>query len=301
MTRHKTVNLDITSRCTLACSGCDRTWYKKNNKTIPKNDMTLEEFDKISNYFERVQFCGQISDPIFNPDFIDMLKMCKDKNIDVEVSTAASHQPKEFYEKAFSANSNAKWVFGLDGFPKDSHKYRINQDGEKLWEMMKLAKSVGIRVAWQYIVFEYNEDTQLEAYQMAVKHNMEFILIESSRFDDDSSLKPEVSFTQKERKNDFNPKCLDGSKEYGWDYIGNLLPCCWGFQTDNKPFPHLTKDKFHISNINSMEDVINSKEWKDFHIMLKNNPENAPDICKKYCGVRGGKTSTRTTMNEIQI
>ena len=130
---------------------------------------------------------------------------------------------------------------------------------------------------------------------------MEFILIESSRFDDDSSLKPEVSFTQKERKNDFNPKCLDGSKEYGWDYMGNLLPCCWGFQTDNKPFPHLTKDKFHISNINSMEDVINSKEWKDFHSMLKTNPENAPDICKKYCGVRGGKTSTRTTMNEIQI
>ena len=118
--------------------------------------MTLEEFDKISNYFKRVQFCGQISDPIFNPDFIDMLKMCKDKNIDVEVSTAASHQPKEFYEKAFSANSNAKWVFGLDGFPKDSHKYRINQDGEKLWEMMKLAKSMGIKVAWQYIVFEYN-------------------------------------------------------------------------------------------------------------------------------------------------
>ena len=31
MNRPKTINLDITSRCTLACSGCDRVWYKKNN------------------------------------------------------------------------------------------------------------------------------------------------------------------------------------------------------------------------------------------------------------------------------
>jgi len=57
MYRSKTINLDITSRCTLACSGCDRDWYKKNNKTIPKNDLSLEDFDKISNYYETILFC----------------------------------------------------------------------------------------------------------------------------------------------------------------------------------------------------------------------------------------------------
>ena len=50
------------------------------------------------------------------------------------------------------ANKNAKWIFGLDGLPKDSHKYRVNQDGNKLYEMMKLGVSMGIFVSWQYIV-----------------------------------------------------------------------------------------------------------------------------------------------------
>ena len=303
MNRPKTINLDITSRCTLGCSGCDRVWYKNNGKTIPKHDLSLEEFDKISNYFEKVLFCGQISDPIFNPHFIDMLKMCYEKNVDVQISTAASHRPEEWYVKAFEANPKAKWIFGLDGFPKDSHKYRINQDGEKLFKIMKLGTFMGINVVWQYIVFDYNEDDQFLAYDMAKKNGMEFLLIESSRFDDDAKhLKPEVSYTEKQRQNDFNPKCLDGTKEYGWDYMGRMLPCCWFWQTDNKhlSFSELTKDKFHISNIDRVEDVINSKEWIEFHRMLKENPENAPDICKKHCGVRGGKTSTKTLMNEMK-
>ena len=305
MNRPKTINLDITSRCTLACSGCDRLWYKKNNKKIPKNDLSLEDFEKIANYYETILFCGQISDPTFNPYFIDMLKMCYEKNIKVQVSSAASHRPREWYVKAFEANPKASWIFGLDGFPKDSHKYRINQDGEKIWQMMQLAVSMNIKTTWQYIVFEYNEDDQYKAYDMAKKNGMEFLHIESSRFDDDNDntkhLKPEVSYTEKQKRNDFKPQCLEG-KEYGWDYMGRLLPCCWFWEPDNYHLSQsqLTQDKFHISNIKKVEDVVNSKEWVEFHRMLKENPENAPDICKLKCGIRGGKTSTRTLMNEIK-
>ena len=80
-----------------------------------------------------------------------MLELCDQRNIQVQIHTSASHQPKEWYIKAFEANKNAKWIFGLDGLPKDSHKYRVNQDGNKLYEMMKLGVSMGIFVSWQYI------------------------------------------------------------------------------------------------------------------------------------------------------
>ena len=45
---------------------------------------------------------------------------------------------------------------------KDSHKYRINQDGQYLFERMLDAKNKGLNVEWQYIIFDYNEDTQLD-------------------------------------------------------------------------------------------------------------------------------------------
>ena len=299
ISREKAVNLDISSKCTLSCSGCDRQWYVKHNQKIPKNDLSFEDFVKIADYFERILFCGNISDPVFNPNFIRMLELCDQKNIQVQIHTSASHQPKEWYIKAFEANKNAKWIFGLDGLPKDSHKYRVNQDGNKLYEMMKLGVSMGIFVSWQYIVFDYNEDDSFEAYGMAVNENMEFLLVESSRFDDENPLKPETGFTLKQNLNTFDPACLK-NKEYGWDFQGKLLPCCWYWQPGQQHLsflPELTDDKFNIGNVKSVNDIINSKEWIDFHKMLKDNPENAPEICKTYCGRRGGKTSTRTFMN----
>ena len=43
--------------------------------------MPWEDFVKIANYFKRLQFCGQISDPIFNPKIIDKLRYCYVNNI----------------------------------------------------------------------------------------------------------------------------------------------------------------------------------------------------------------------------
>ena len=44
-----------------------------------------------------------------------------------------------------------------------------------------------------------------------------------------------------------------------------------------------TKKKLHIDNNKSVDDILNSDEWKDFWDLLKNNPQNAPDRCKQMC------------------
>ena len=36
--------------------------------------MPLDDLKKIANYFKGLIFCGQISDPIFHPKFIEILK-----------------------------------------------------------------------------------------------------------------------------------------------------------------------------------------------------------------------------------
>ena len=37
------------------------------------------------------------------------------------------------------------WYFALDGLPEESHKYRINQDGRQVWEVMKMGAEIIVK------------------------------------------------------------------------------------------------------------------------------------------------------------
>ncbi len=180
---NRKINIDSTHRCPLECPKCQRQAIRKAGHPVPGRDMPWDDFIKIANYFEKgILFCGQISDPTANPLFIKMLKYCYKKNIPVTINTASTHKPVKWYEKAFDVNPKAVWMFGIDGLPKDSHKYRINQDGEKLFEMAKLCAKKCKTSTWQYIVFKYNEYDIEEARGMAKANNIQFDLVFSGRW-----------------------------------------------------------------------------------------------------------------------
>ena len=203
MARFPKINLDITHRCTLQCQRCNRAIFAARGQKVPGEDMTMENFKKVIDYFEEVYFCGQISDPIFHPQFIEFLKLLKGRK--TVIHTAASHKKEEWYRKAFEANTDAYWTFGIDGLPKDSHKYRINQDGEHLFKMACMAAKIVDKVKWQYIVFNYNENNIEEARQMAKDNNLIFEVQKSSRFWEGDHLMPKNKEYYIERKNYENP------------------------------------------------------------------------------------------------
>ena len=130
------VNVDLSARCGLECPRCQRQTYFSSNKDIPGHDLTVDDFVKITDYFKSINFCGQLSDPVHNEYFIDILRLCKMKNVDGVIHNASSLKSKEWYIEAFQAHPDMRWVFGIDGLPKDSCMYRINQDGEKLFDIM---------------------------------------------------------------------------------------------------------------------------------------------------------------------
>tara|TARA_R110000796_G_scaffold17285_1_gene53393 strand:+ start:280 stop:747 length:468 start_codon:yes stop_codon:yes gene_type:complete len=149
----------------------------------------LENFKKIIKHFDQIEFCGQISDPIFHPQFIEFLKLTTNKR--VFVHTAASHKSMDWYMDAFTANKNAKWEFGIDGLPQDSHKYRINQNGEYLFKVMKAGVELGNDIRWQYIIFKYNEHDIDQAIDLAQRHKIPIHINKSSRWSDfDDPYKP---------------------------------------------------------------------------------------------------------------
>ena len=204
----KGINIDISNRCPLECMRCQRqTNFTLEGRKVYGRDATMDEIRKLSDYFSSFNFCGQLSDPVHHPKFIEILDYLYKKDIQVTVHNASSQKPMKWYIKAFQAHPKAKWIFAIDGLPEESNMYRINQDGEKLYRVMLEAKKhLKQTPSWQFIVFSYNEHNLEKAKQMAIDEGLMFIVLHSSRWmSEDDPLRPK-------------------QKEYNLGYKGYIRP-----------------------------------------------------------------------------
>jgi hypothetical protein len=67
---------------------------------------------------------------------------------------------------------------------------------------------------------------------------------------------------------------------------GYLLPCCECDSVKNEQaFSELGffDESLKVSNVETIQKIIISSQWMSFHRMLIEAPENAPDVCKKFC------------------
>ena len=183
--KRRGINIDITHRCPLECMRCQRyTSFTSKGIKVPGEDLSIEDFSKVLDFFNHINFCGQVSDPVHHPKFTEFLKMIYErKDHTCSIHHASAAKPLKWYPTAFQANPRAQWWFGIDGFPKDSHKYRTNQDGVKLFDIMKdSVKYLKNLPIWQYIVFNFNENDIEECRDMATEIGVKFIVINSSRW-----------------------------------------------------------------------------------------------------------------------
>ena len=204
----KGINIDISNRCPLECMRCQRqTNFTLEGRKVYGRDATMDEIRKLSDYFSSFNFCGQLSDPVHHPHFVEILEYLYKKDIQVTVHNASSQKPMKWYIKAFQAHPKAKWIFAIDGLPEESNMYRINQDGEKLYKVMLEAKKhLKQTPSWQFIVFSYNEHNLEKAKKMAVDEGLMFIVLHSSRWmGEDDPLRPK-------------------EKEYNLGYKGYIRP-----------------------------------------------------------------------------
>ena len=204
----KGINIDISNRCPLECMRCQRqTNFTLEGRKVYGRDATMDEIRKLSDYFSSFNFCGQLSDPVHHPKFVEILEYLYKKDIQVTVHNASSQKPMKWYVQAFQAHPKAKWIFAIDGLPEESNMYRINQDGEKLYKVMLEAKKhLKQTPSWQFIVFSYNEHNLEKAKKMAVDEGLMFIVLHSSRWmGEDDPLRPK-------------------EKEYNLGYKGYIRP-----------------------------------------------------------------------------
>ena len=70
------LNIDITHRCALDCPRCQR-WgnYRQHGKKVPGIDISISQMKKVISFYKDINFCGQYSDPVHHPKFIQILKL----------------------------------------------------------------------------------------------------------------------------------------------------------------------------------------------------------------------------------
>ena len=180
------VNLDISNKCTLECIACSRQTNRFAGNPIPGYDTSISQWTKMCKHFKVLCLCGQISDPIFNPNLPKFIEIAKEHKIPfISIHTAATAKNKKFdwYKKINDIYpKKVKWKFGLDGFPDVSHIYRTNQDSEFLFDTMVKLKELGAEVEWQFIIFSFNEHQVEDAKKFCKDKKIRLQFKKSSRF-----------------------------------------------------------------------------------------------------------------------
>jgi pyruvate-formate lyase-activating enzyme len=184
-------NIDASHRCIFRCPQCIRQKTTSQEQIKRSFDLEEEQFKKILDYYELgITFCGQISDPIYHPKFLNLLKMCNGQGKAVRIATVGSGKSDAWWDEAYSygVGENA-WYFGVDGIDEKSELYRIGSDFQEVWQRMKQGRDLGHVIVWQYIIFGYNEHEVDRAIEIAKEEDFSLLLINTNRgFNPDSPL-----------------------------------------------------------------------------------------------------------------
>lgn len=181
-------NMDLSHRCILRCPQCLRQKVEGLPRIKRSFDIGKPEFRKILNYYEnQITFCGQISDPIYHPDFLAFLEMMNGLGKGLRVATNGTNDKSgnmddKWWEKAYSYGlGENSWVFGVDGLDEKSQLYRIGSNFKQVWETMKMGVQAGHPIVWQFIIFGYNEHEIEQAKEIAHKEGITLLLIKTNR------------------------------------------------------------------------------------------------------------------------
>lgn len=160
----KSIEIELTTKCTIACPGCPRTYRRK------RGDRTWDtgHLDKHVVYkafdspeFKYVRFVGSYGDCIYHPDFIEIAtRACKyEKTIRFE--TNGSHRKYSFWKQLSELpwGKRKEFRFSIDGLEDTNHIYRKNS----VWNDIVMAVDTLAggkqkpKLIWQMLVFPYNE------------------------------------------------------------------------------------------------------------------------------------------------
>ncbi len=160
-------HFEVSAKCTLKCPRCPRNdaapvpWLNK--------ELDLDFFkriltpDLLKSQVKRITMCGDVGDPIYASEYIDIIDYIKTHNDQIHVYTITNGSyRKEHWWKDFAKVSNNRDVinFSIDGFDNQSNNlYRIGSDWDSIMQGMNImCRQSSAFVYWAAILFSFNQD-----------------------------------------------------------------------------------------------------------------------------------------------
>lgn len=236
------VHIEPTNICTLKCPGCSRTdlieqWpqHWKNHYLDIDQLMLFLDIDLTD---KSILLCGNYGDPIYHPNFIELVTALKEKKSNVHIITNGSYKTAEWWTRLTDVLDYKDTVtFSIDGIPENFATYRINANWPSIEQGIKICSAGRCKTQWKYIPFLYNQDNILQAKELSCALGVDkFFIDPSNRFNDKTNhLKPTknlVNFRyqlQIEWKNntqlEVDPVCNNGRQHF-ISAEGYYASCC---------------------------------------------------------------------------
>lgn len=282
------ISVEPTTSCNLRCPQCPSGLRSFSRPTgMLQGDLYQGLIDSIykKTSYLTLYFQGE---PYLNPDFLDMVKYARSKNMYVATSSNAHYLNLENSIKTIESGLN-RLIISIDGITQETYaKYRIGGKLDKVFEatknLMEARKITGKKgplIIWQFIVFSHNEHELPEIKKIAKEFGVDYLQIKTAQVYDyetgnDLIPKNEKYARYKKDENQYAIKnkllnhCwrLWHSCVVTWD--GLIVPCCF-----DKDASHQLGDL----KLSSFNHIWWGKKYIDFRSTILKGRANI-DICK---------------------
>ena len=298
-------HVEPTSKCTLQCSLCDRTWFYEKFKKRLIHEINITDVVKFIGSNAEVSLCGNNGDPIYHSKFIKLCKKLKDNNCKIKITTNGSGRSVNWWKKLNLVLDKEDILrFSIDGLEDTNHIYRKNAKWKSIMTAIKTFEKRKCKLYWKFIVFKHNEHQIVKANNLCKKLNFDLFeleksdrwmgqkdLIPSEKFVDSYYLQQKRIIADRNFTVEMSPYCMKNNKPSKNLYIdaeGNFYPCCWigtyVYRYRNIFSPK--NNRFNIKN-NTLEKILKNKKVENFFQSTKDF-ESAHECCKIQCGVKNG-------------
>ena len=169
------LEIELTTKCTLGCPACPRNSPFVNKKEWDVGHLNTNIIKSFADDSEDREylFVGCYGDPIYHPDFIDIIRYYVNRNKILTIHTNGSFKKQKWWDELASLNwsRNQQFVFSVDGLEETNHIYRIRANWKSIMRGMKIMGSLPKYsrpyLEWKYLVFPYNEHQVEEARQLS--------------------------------------------------------------------------------------------------------------------------------------
>lgn len=229
----------VTSSCQLECPGCPKGLRLPDHRR--KRVMTLNDFkhimDQVKPYVFNVAF-NAWGEAFLNKNIYDMIAYADAQNIGTLVSANLNDLPNNGAER-IAKTGLERLVVSIDGATQESYaRYRINGNLDKVLtnmrDVVEAKKRLGTElphIAWQFLLFEHNQDEVAQAQELAKEIGVDeiYFMTAGNRFDDDrfnNQLRDDIAAKYYKENQAVEPVCARTWYFMEINSDGGVSPCC---------------------------------------------------------------------------